>query len=93
MESVNISRPELGVGVGKILNRLRSPGNIQKAFANVIKAGKKTTLNRGIGKVLQEKEQRKTSVNTFLEPLTPTELNNCMKKLKKKKSLDQMRCC
>ena len=57
-----------------------------KTFASVSKAAKKTTLDRGLEKVLQEKELKQTSDSTFLEPLTLTELTNSMKKLKKKKA-------
>ena len=57
-----------------------------KAFAKVSKAEKKTTLDRGLEKVLHEKEQQTTNESTFLEPLTLTELTNSMKKLKKKKA-------
>ena len=57
-----------------------------KSFAAVSKADKKTTLDRGLEKVLQEKERKTTRDSTFLEQLTASELSTAMKKLKKKKA-------
>ena len=58
-----------------------------KAFASVSKADRKTIQDRGLAKLLHEKEQREPNFEpTFSDPLTITEMNNALKKLKKKKA-------
>ena len=60
--------------------------HFNKYFASVNKASKKDDLDKGLNSVLKEKERDLMSPAIFQEPITESELDSALKKLKKRKS-------